>query len=403
MKTIPESLKKFILIGLSLFLFKSVLIVYAYAFNQIQYNLFNQSYYTASLLILFGSLGFDIAQTRIPIRTAVLFLFVISNIIITYTILQLVSNPFSEIAIIIPIIIYSTFSAVGGVLNFRLLFYGKYQTYFWVMFVFAVAHLLVIPAVILFKTGIFPVLSVFVVIWFVIVYRLFDKEYSKNKIYTDYYKIGFAAFVINSAVSLGLAADKFIVNHFFTTEIANAYTFAWGLTAPIFYIGSLIEKYLYAEPKPDKNRILKKGFLFLLLLISLYTGGIITVISFFPSILPGSVSKEIFGSIFVFMITGYSVYVVLHFPLNTYLFKVMHVGKQKTISLYFSFIILIFAFVFYYITNYSVQFNYQMLLIAVWVYIFILLITKALIIFKGSNNNSQNAEEIIPDELKEIP
>ena len=204
-------------------------------------------------------------------------------------------------------------------------------------------------------------------------------------------------------MSLGLAADKFIVNHFFTTEIANAYTFAWGLTAPIFYIGSLIEKYLYAEPKPDKNRILKKGFLFSLLLISLYTGGIITLITFFPSILPGSVSTELFRSIFVFMITGYSVYVVLHFPLNTYLFKVMHVGKQKTISLYFSFIILIFAFVFYYITNYSVQFNYQMLLIAVWVYIFILLITKALIIFKGSNNNSQNAEEIIPDELKEIP
>ena len=127
MKTIPESLKKFVLIGLSLFLFKSVLIVYAYAFNQIQYNLFNQSYYTASLLILFGSLGFDIAQTRIPIKTAILFLFITSNIIITYTILQLVSNPFSEIAIIIPVIVYSTFSAVGGVLNFRLLFYGKYQ------------------------------------------------------------------------------------------------------------------------------------------------------------------------------------------------------------------------------------------------------------------------------------
>ena len=403
MKTIPETIKKFILIGLSLFLFKSVLIVYAYVFTKGQYNLFNQSYYTASLLILFGSLGFDIAQTRIPIKTAVLFLFVISNIIITYTILQLVSNPFSEIAIIFPIIIYSTFSAVGGVLNFRLLFYGKYQTYFWVMFTFAGAHFLVIPAVILFKISVFPVLSVFVIVWFIIVFRLFDKEHSKNNIYKDYYKIGFSAFVINSAVSLGLAADKFIVNHFFTTEIANAYTFAWGLTAPIFYIGSLIEKYLYAEPNPDKNRILKKGFIYSLLLITLYTGGIITVISFFPSLLPGSVSKEIFGSIFVFMITGYSVYVVLHFPLNTYLFKVMHVGKQKTISLYFSFIILIFAFVFYYITNYSVQFNYQMLLIAVWVYIFILLITKALIIFKGSNNSSQNTEEIIPDELKEIP
>jgi hypothetical protein len=403
LKTIPETIKKFILIGLSLFLFKSVLIVYAYVFTKEQYNLFNQSYYTASLLILFGSLGFEIAQTRIPIKTAVLFLFVIINIIATYTILQLVSNPFSDIAIIFPVIIYSTFSAVGGVLNFRILFYGKYQTYFWVMFTFASAHLLVIPAVILFKISVFPVLSVFVVIWFVVVFRLFDKEHSKNNIYKDYYKIGFSAFVINSAVSLGLAADKFIVNHFFTADIANTYTFAWGLTAPIFYIGSLIEKYLYAEPNPDKNRILKKGFLFSLLLIALYTTGIITVISFFPSLLPGSVSKNIFGSIFIFMITGYSVYVIFHFPLNTYLFKVTNTGKQKIISVYFSFIIIIFAFVFYYITNYSVQFDYKMLLVAVWIYIFILLITKALIIFKGKNNIPQNAEVIIPDEFKEIP
>jgi len=271
------------------------------------------------------------------------------------------------------------------------------------MFTFASAHFLVIPAVILFKFSVFPALSVFVVLWFVVVYRLFDKEHSKNNIYKDYYKIGFSAFVINSAVSLGLAADKFIVNHFFTTDIANTYTFAWGLTAPIFYIGSLIEKYLYAEPKPDKNRILKKGFIYSLLLITLYTGGIITVISFFPSLLPGSVSKDIFGSIFVFMITGYSVYVIFHFPLNTYLFKVTNTGKQKIISVYFSFIILIFAFVFYYITNYSVQFDYKMLLIAVWIYIFILLITKALIIFKGKDNNPQNTEVIIPDELKEIP
>jgi hypothetical protein len=271
------------------------------------------------------------------------------------------------------------------------------------MLLFAIAHLMIIPAVIFFNVNIFPALSVFIIIWFFVVYRKFDKEVSDNKNYNEYFKIGFSAFVINSAVSLGLAGDKFIVNHFFTTDIANAYTFAWGLTAPIFYIGNLIEKYLYAEPKPDKNRILKKGFLFSLLLISVYTIGIISVIKFFPSLLPGSVSNEIFGSIFTFMITGYSLYVIFHFPLNTYLFKVTGTGKQKTISFYFSFIILIFAFVFYYIVNNTFEFNYQLLLIAVWIYIVTLLIVKAIIIFKGKENNSAEIDEIIPEEMKEIP
>ncbi|MDP2364112.1 MAG: hypothetical protein Q8M94_10115, partial [Ignavibacteria bacterium] len=306
MKTIPESLKKFVLIGLSLFLFKSVLIVYAYSLNQVQYNLFNQSYYTASLLILFGSLGFDIAQTRISIKTFTLFVFVIINVILTYSVLHLISNPFSNFTEIIPVIIYSIFAAVGGILNFRLLFYGEYQLYFRVMLLFAVVHLITIPVVLFFHLSIFPTLSVVIIIWFLIVYKLFDKETSKTNAYKDYYRIGFSAFVINSAVSLGLAADKFIVNHFFALDTANAYTFAWGLTAPIFYIGNLIEKYLYSEPKPDKNRILKKGFLFSLLLISLYTGGIITVIKFFPALLPASVSKGLFENIFVFMISGYS-------------------------------------------------------------------------------------------------
>jgi hypothetical protein len=338
-----------------------------------------------------------------PIKAFTIFLFISINVIITYLILHLISNTFSEITEIITVFIYSTFSAVGGVLNFKLLFDGKYKKYFWVMLLFAIAHFMIIPAVIFFNVNIFTALSIFIVLWFFIVYRIFDKGFSDNKNYTEYFKIGFSAFIINSAVSLGLAADKFIVNHFFSIDIANAYTFAWGLTAPIFYIGNLIEKYLYAEPKPDKNRILKKGFLFSLLLISTYTGGILIVINFFPSLLPGSVSNEIFGSIFTFMITGYSLYVIFHFPLNTYLFKVSDTKKQKTISVYFFFIILVFAFVFYYIINNTFEFNFQMLLIAVWIYIFTLLIVKALIIFRGKGNNSAGTDEIIPEEMKEIP
>jgi hypothetical protein len=348
-------------------------------------------------------MGFDFSQTKIPVKTITIFLFITINVVITYSILHFISNPFSDLSEIIPVLIYSTFTAVGSVLNFRLLFFGQYQKYFWVMLIFAGAHLLVIPAVLLGNFSIFPSLCGVIIVWFFIVYGLFDKETSDIKNYKEYYKIGFSAFIINSAVALGLSADKFIVNHFFEIDIANSYTFAWGLTAPIFYIGNLIEKYLYAEPKPDKNRILKKGFLFSLLLISTYTGGMLIIINFFPSLLPGSVSNEIFGSIFTFMITGYSLYVIFHFPLNTYLFKVSDTKKQKTISVYFFFIILAFAFVFYYIINNTFEFNYQLLLVAVWIYIFTLLIVKALIIFRGKGNNSAGTDEIIPEEMKEIP
>lgn len=403
MKTIPDSIIKFILIGLSLFLFKSVFIAYAYTFSQTQYNQFNQSYYTASILILFASLGFNISQTRIPIKTVAIFFFVTINTLLTYFVLSLVSDTFSNITDAIPVIIYTIFVSAGGILNFRLLFNGKYQKYSWVMFMLAAAHFMIIPAVLFFGLGIFPSLAVLVVIWFFAVYRLFDKEDLQNKNFREYYKLGFSAFVINSAVSLGLAGDKFIVNHFFAADIANAYTFAWGLTAPIFYIGNLIEKYLFAEPKPDKTRILKKGFILSLIIISAYTFGIITIIKFFPALLPAAISKEIFGQIFIFMITGYSLYVILHFPLNTYLFKVIDTGKQKKISLYFSIIILISIFMFYYLINYVPGLNYQMLLAAVWIYIFTLLIVKMLIIFTGKEDSLSVKGNVITEEIQEIP
>lgn len=403
MKTIPDSIIKFILIGLSLFLFKSVFIAYAYTFSQTQYNQFNQSYYTASILILFASLGFNISQTRIPIKTVAIFFFVTINTLLTYFVLSLVSDTFSNITDAIPVIIYTIFVSAGGILNFRLLFDGKYQEYSWVMFMLAAAHFMIIPAVLFFGLSIFPSLAVLVVIWFFAVYRLFDKEDLQNKNFREYYKLGFSAFVINSAVSLGLAGDKFIVNHFFAADIANAYTFAWGLTAPIFYIGNLIEKYLFAEPKPDKTRILKKGFILSLIIISAYTFGIITIIKFFPALLPAAISKEIFGQIFIFMITGYSLYVILHFPLNTYLFKVIDTGKQKKISLYFSIIILISIFMFYYLINYVPGLNYQMLLAAVWIYIFTLLIVKMLIIFTGKEESLSVKGNVITEEIQEIP
>lgn len=403
MKLKSESIKKFVLIGLSLFLFKSVLIVYAYAFGEVQYNLFNQSYYTASLLILFGSLGFNISQTRIPAKIHYLFLFVTINIVITYLILHIISQPFGSISAIIPILIYSIFASAGSIMNFKMLFEGQYKKYFLIMFLFAIAHILVVPAAALFNTDTFTVLSFFIIIWFALAYRFFNKEsVSGKENIRQFYKIGLSAFVINSAVSLALSGDKFIVNHFFAQDVANTYTFAWGLTAPIFYIGNLIEKYLYTEQKPDKNRILKRGFRLSALMVLAYSVFITVIVKLFPSVLPDSISKELFENIFVFMIAGYSLYVILNFPINTYLFKVVSTGKQKLISVFYSLVILLFVIVFYYIINYATDINYRMLLLIVWIYIFILLFIKTVIIFKKEQKPGIEPAELIPEDIQEI-
>lgn len=403
MKANTESLKKFILIGISLFAFKSVLIVLAYALDADQYNIFNQAYYTASILILFGSLGFNIAQTRLPIKAPLILLFVTINTTIAFLVLHILTSPFENYSEIISVIIYSVFISAGSILNFRLLFDGIYKKYVLVIFILTAAHLLIIPAVVYLDINIFTILAGISVLWFLLVYRMLNKDTITEFNLSEFYKIGFSAFVINSAVSLGLAADKFIANHYFAAEIANAYTFAWSAAAPLFYIGTLIEKYLYAEPNPDKSRILKKGFLISAVLVLCYTLGIISIVNFYPALLPASISKEIFGRIFIFMITGYTLYVILHFPINTYLFKVLDVGKQKTISVYFTIVILLFALVFYYMVNSVNVINYRVLLTSVWIYIFTLLIIKSIIMFPRKKINDNTEIAVLSESAQEIP
>ena len=103
------------------------------------------------------------------------------------------------------------------------------------------------------------------------------------------------------------------------------------------------------------------------------------------------------------MISGYAFYVILHFPLNTYLFKITETKRQKTIALYFSFIIIIFLFVFYYLINSVENITYQLLLISVWSYIFILLIVKAIIIFRNKDDKSVLLPESNTNNFQEIP
>ncbi len=256
------NIKKLFLLGLAVASTKVMLLLFAYFFNAETYNQFNQIYYTASIVILFGSLGFNIALTRINISMKLVAAAVFLTTILAYFFLQIFSAPFENIFEILSILVYCLFISLTGIYVFQLLFTGRYQDYILLTLFTLLLHLLIVPAILFFKLSLFSVLPVVALLWFLIGFRKYIRQNNSSIIsLVDFYKIGISAFVINSAVSLALAADKYFVNHFFSLELANSYTFAWGLTAPMFYIGVLIEQYLFSETNTSKSNILKRGFI----------------------------------------------------------------------------------------------------------------------------------------------
>lgn len=377
-----SNIKKLFLLGVAVASTKLMLLLFAYFFNAETYNQFNQIYYTASIIILFGSLGFNIAVTRVNIKKIFTVSAVLLNSVIVYFVLQITSSPFNNIFEITAIIIYSVFVSLTGIYVFQLLFTGRYVDYVLLTLTYSILHLLIIPAILTFNLSLFILLPTVAIIWFGVGSSKFIHQSGTSlKNIKEFYKVGISAFVINSAVSLALAADKYFVNHFFSVDLANSYTFAWGLTAPMFYIGVIIEQFLFSETIPSKSNILKKGFSLSTSFIMIYAATLLITAYFLPGSVPKSVNYNYVLSILTLMVTGYSIYVIFHFPINAYLFKSLGTEKQKTISIVFSIIISLFVILYIIIMQGLVEINYIWLLIITWSYIFTLLITKIFIMF----------------------
>ncbi len=387
------SIQRFTLIGTTIFLGKLVLLLIAYFFDESAYNIFNKAYYTASILILFGTFGFNFAVTRIKISPVYLFASVFANVLAALVILSLISHPFSAPFEIISVFLYSFFSCLAGIYVFRLLFSGRYIDYTKLTFAFAVFHLLIIPAVLILKMNIFFALAASGLLWLLSCYPFFKNEKNTEKNLFDLYKVGGAAFIINSAVPFALVADKYIVNNYFPVDAANAYTFAWGLTAPLFYIGNLIERIIYSSEDMNPEKMLKKSLLLLFFLILIYVSALISAVIFLPGLLPSSVDRLLLKDIFLFMVGGYSLYVLFHFPLNGYLFKFLAVGKQKRIAvIYFIFLVLLVLVI---ISAGAMEIkDYKFLLMAIWGVIFTLLGIKTIIIFAGNKKEKDGKWEM---------
>ncbi|QQS35718.1 MAG: hypothetical protein IPM56_15975 [Ignavibacteriales bacterium] len=388
--TIPN----FFLIGTTIVSQKIILLLIAYFFTSLQYNTFNRAYYTASILIIFGTLGFEYAFTRIDIKLKTVAVGVLINVCVTFTILYLLSEPFTELYQVVSVFVYALFASLGGIFTFQYLFRGNTKMYVVMMLTNAALHISIIPVVKISDADIFLVLPFVTLIWFMAGLKGFISfNHKTGSLKTGYekpdtdkklatlYKLGLTTFIINSAVSLSLVADKYIVNHFFPIETANAYTFSWGLIAPIFYIGNLVEKMIYSSTSKDSMKVFRKAFIILFLLVAAYSVSLLSAVNFLPQIIPASVNTELFIGIISFMITGYAVYCVINFPVNGFLFKFAEVSKQKKIAASYVLILTIVPLSFFLIKGSFVVTDYKTLLLLIWTYIFSLAIVKTLVVF----------------------
>jgi hypothetical protein len=371
-------------IGLALFLSNLFLFILPYVTNANEYNAFNKVYYFSSLIVVIGTFGFHYAYARIKIRYWIIILLSALNLMSASLVVYLFGINISGTVLIITGFLIAWFTVLFNVFSFEVLFSGLYKKYFFIFLTSSVILLLVL--FLHFLTGLnmiflycFAVISIFG-----ICFPLFNKGsltgFSSIK---NFYRAGAYAFIINSASGLAFASDKFFVNHFFPIQLAGAYTFSWILISPAFYIGNLFEKNIYAGTSGRLlNKTIRHSIYFIGTALVIYFSAILIIIYYLPSILPGAVSKESVKDIFPFMMSGYFVYILLHFPLNGLLFKAGEIITQRAVTILHLAIIIIFLVVFY-LTKENFKYgNYTGLLGLIWAYLFSLLSSKILVLIR---------------------
>lgn len=332
-----NELLKIILLGLTNLLPKIPLFLAAYILSSDQLLSFNRYFYNATLITIISSFGFDFAYNLSkPSFRLMIFAQLINSIITTVV---LTAGSFLSVSFlgVISLFSYSLFINLAHVFQFRLLFIGRYRLYF-------ITHLLNMVAFILLLVGIksmsremiyllFPFSSsiiLFINFYFLIRY---DNEKLCSEDIIDLYRSGFPAFLINSIVPFLFILDKFLVNNHLDQVTANSYTFAWLLTAPLFYIGNIFEKMIYSSTEKLGKGVFIQSIILNSSAIILYAL-LISFLLFFQSwLLPKTINLLLVQKIGITMLFGYSIYAVFHFPLNGYLFKYKNKKIQNSIAI----------------------------------------------------------------------
>ncbi|MCB9211146.1 MAG: hypothetical protein H6609_17400 [Ignavibacteriales bacterium] len=320
---------------MSFILLKSFNLVLPYILDDVGYNEFNKVFYYASLISTIGTFGFTYAITQINFTPVILSVLVVINILVGFFLVNLFSGIDVSLFNILNIFLISFSSILFNVYNFQLLFHSKTNKYFLTIIIISAAYFLalgfsfLLHVNILFLYGLFGFLAVGFCL------KYFDTGDVKNiSRVKDFYKIGASTFIINSAAGMVLMADKFIANNLFNVKLANAYTFSWAIIAPIFYLGNVAEKNIYAA---SGKKSLKSAIINSLGLITIglffYLIGILLLTNLFSNLLPSSIDIELFNKIVLTMFGGYVAYIFLHFPLNGILFKFNLHRTQRVTSI----------------------------------------------------------------------
>lgn len=380
-----ESIKQIITLGLTLVLPRIPILLAAYVLSKENYFFFNKYYYTAAMQILWSSFGFEFAISFTKTKYTLLTGSILTNVLITSIVLYFAVIEELNIYKFMAISSYSFFVTVANVINFRILYTGKAFIYLLTNMLNAILLFLAIMlGGIYAENGLIIGLTLGAALYFITVLAFQfrnEREQFDGKSLKELYTLGFSSFVINSIVPFLLAADKFIVNHNFENITANSYTFAWGLTAPLFYIGNIFEKLIYAEKKEVTKKMVLVNGLLNIALITIYAIAVFTAINISDSILPQSVSKEMVRSITLIMLIGYSIYAIVHFPLNGYLFKQKNKSFPKKIAVLYVIAAAVFV-ILYALIREELYVHYTRLLFFNFTVLTVLLIIKIAVVVR---------------------
>ena len=344
-----DYIKNTILIGLSFVFLKSFNLALPYFLDGESYNAFNKVFYYASLLSTMGTFGFTYAITQINLPTFFVSLLVLINTLVSFLLVFIFSGVDVSILNIFNVFIISSSSILFSIYNFKLLFNSKIKNYFITIIIFSVSHYIALSGHLFFGLNLLLFYGLLSFIAIIFCFGFFEIGLG-NKIRSvgKFYKIAASTFIINSAAGIILMADKFFANNIFDSEIANAYTFSWAIIAPIFYLGNIAEKNIYAsKEKKSLQSSIKNSIGLILLGLVGYSIIIVIITNYVSFLLPQSINLDIFNKIIFTMLAGYSVYIIFHFPINGMLFKFNLHKVQKATALSHIFILGVFVVLFY--------------------------------------------------------
>lgn len=344
-----QYIKNTLLIGISFILLKSFNLVLPYFLDEIPYNEFNKVFYYASLISTIGTLGFTYAITQINFTPIILSLLVILNILLSYFMVYSFSGIEVSIINLFNIFLISFVTIIFSIHNFRLLFYSETNKYFITILIMSAAYFTALAMSLLIDVNLFFLYGIFGLFGLIFSIRFFEWGTEGNlKEIKKFYRLGLSTFVINSAAVMIVMADKFFANNVFSIEVANAYTFAWLLVAPIFYLGGVAEKNIYAAN--NKNAVkssLKNSFGLIALGLIGYSFLVYLFTNYFQNLFPEIININLFAKIFHYMMMGYALFIFLHHPINGVLFKLNFHDSQKITSYLYLSILGIFAGLYY--------------------------------------------------------